>query len=295
MAQPLNTPAAESADNDNGVDPHLARVYQLLVAAYGVPAWEADGDALGGLIATVLSQHTSDVNSGRAYAELVARFPSWAAVRDAPTEAVAEAIRVGGLAQVKAERIQRILRELTVRRDARRAQLATAQAGGADGADGADADGTTPSATLSAAQTDPHDQTGVEHADDDELTLAELDDLSLEAAQDYLRTLPGVGPKTAACVLLFSLGRPAFPVDTHVWRVTRRLGLIGARVSADAAHTELLRLIPPEWRHTMHVDLITHGRRVCHAQRPACSVCPLRAECHYYWTNVANGVGTGSA
>jgi endonuclease-3 len=205
----------------------------------------------------VLSQHTSDVNSGRAYAQLVARFPSWAAVRDAPTEAVADAIRGGGLAQVKAERIQRILRELTARRDALRAQNGASQ----------------PSAGQTAA--------------DDELTLAELDGLSLEAAQDYLRTLPGVGPKTAACVLLFSLGRPAFPVDTHVWRVTRRLGLIGARVSADAAHTALLALIPPEWRHTMHVDLITHGRRVCHAQRPACQVCPLRAKCHYYWANVA--------
>lgn len=252
-ATPATSTSAESAESE-AVDPHLARIYQLLVAAYGVPPWEADGDALGGLIATVLSQHTSDVNSGRAYAQLIARFPSWAAVRDAPTEAVADAIRMGGLAQIKAERIQRILRELTARRDARRAQIADDQSSAADG---------------------------------DDLTLAELDALSLEAAQDYLRTLPGVGPKTAACVLLFSLGRPAFPVDTHVWRVTRRLGLIGARVSADAAHTALLRLIPPEWRHTMHVNLITHGRRVCHAQRPACLSCPLRAECHYYWANVA--------
>lgn len=250
------------------IDPHLARIYQLLVAAYGAPPWEADGDALGGLIATVLSQHTSDVNSGRAYAQLVARFPSWVAVRDAPTEAVADAIRMGGLAQIKAERIQRILRELTARRDARRAQAVS--------------DEQSPPITSVATSASPNSAT-----DDDELALAELDDLSLEAAQDYLRTLPGVGPKTAACVLLFSLGRPAFPVDTHVWRVTRRLGLIGARVSADAAHTALLRLIPPEWRHTMHVDLITHGRRVCHAQRPACLNCPLRAECPYFWANVA--------
>ena len=248
--------ATDATNDDEAVDPHLARIYQLLVAAYGAPPWEADGDALGGLIATVLSQHTSDVNSGRAYAQLVARFPSWMAVRDAPTAAVADAIRMGGLAQIKAERIQRILRELTQRHAVGGEQHAA-------------------------------DQTSA--ADDDDLSLAELDALSLEAAQDYLRTLPGVGPKTAACVLLFSLGRPAFPVDTHVWRVTRRLGLIGARVSADAAHTALLRLIPPEWRHTMHVDLITHGRRVCHAQRPACLNCPLRAECQYYWANVARG------
>lgn len=248
------------AEPDDAVDPHLARIYRLLVVAYGIPPWQPDGDALGGLIATVLSQHTSDINSGRAYAQLVARFPSWLAVRDAPTAAVADAIRMGGLAQIKAERIQRILRELTDRRTVRRVH--------SDGA---------PSAANGVAR---------QAADDDDLTLAELDDLSLDAAQRYLLTLPGVGPKTAACVLLFSLGRPAFPVDTHVWRVTRRLGLIGARVSADAAHTALLGVIPPEWRHTMHVDLIQHGRRVCHAQRPACPVCPLRAECQYYWANV---------
>ncbi len=255
--QPDNPVAAQ----DDAVDPHLARIYRLLVAAYGIPPWQPDGDALGGLIATVLSQHTSDVNSGRAYAQLVARFPSWLAVRDAPTAAVADAIRMGGLAQIKAERIQRILRELTDRRTVRRVH--------SDGA---------PTAADGVAQ----------QAADDDLTLAELDDLSLDAAQRYLLTLPGVGPKTAACVLLFSLGRPAFPVDTHVWRVTRRLGLIGGRVSADAAHAALLGIIPPEWRHTLHVDLIQHGRRVCHAQRPACSACPLRAECQYYWANVVH-------
>jgi len=283
-------------DDGEAVDSHVARIYQLLVAAYGVPPWEADGDALGGLIATVLSQHTSDINSGRAYAQLIARFPTWAAVRDAPTEAVADAIRLGGLAQVKAERIQRILRELTARRDAQRELIPTdqptadadchAQAGAAA------SDGPTPPVTLAGAPNSAQADGATTSATDDDLSLTALDDLSLEAAQDYLRTLPGVGPKTAACVLLFSLGRPAFPVDTHVWRVTRRLGLIGARVSADAAHAALLALIPPEWRHTMHVNLITHGRRVCHAQRPACLICPLRAECHYYWANVAQEAGS---
>ncbi len=217
----------------------LARVYELLVDAYGVPPWEPDGDALGGLIATVLSQHTSDVNSGRAYARLIETYPTWEAVRDAPEEAVAEAIRQGGLARIKAERIQHILRELT-------RQL--------DGAP---------------------------------LSLDAVGRMPLEDALTYLQTLPGVGPKTAACVLLFSLGQPAFPVDTHVWRVTRRLGLIDAKTQADAAHGELLHLIPPEWRHTLHVNLIRHGRTICLAQRPRCSRCPLRAECRYYWESVA--------
>lgn len=220
----------------------VERIYKLLTQAYGVPEYRPDGDALGGLIATVLSQHTSDVNSARAYEQLVRTFPTWEAVRDAPVEDVADAIRTGGLARIKAERIQSILRDLTAR-------------------------------------------LGGGH-----LTLEALDALSLDEAQSYLRTLPGVGPKTAACVLLFSVGQPAFPVDTHVWRVTKRLGLIGPKVSADAAHDVLMHLIPPEWRYTMHVDLIQHGRQKCHAQRPECSTCPLRSECQYYWAVVASGV-----
>jgi endonuclease III len=217
----------------------VERIYSLLVTAYGIPPWEPDGDALGGLIATVLSQHTSDTNSGRAYDELVRRFPTWEAVRDAPVERVADAIRVGGLAQVKAQRIQAILRELT------------------------------------------------ERLAGEPLALDVLAALPLEEAQRYLQSFPGVGPKTAACVLLFSLGQPTFPVDTHVWRVSRRLGLIGATVSAEAAHDALARLIPPAWRHAMHVDLIWHGRQICHARAPACERCPLRPECVYYWALVA--------
>src|SRR5215475_759438 len=93
----------------------VARIYPLLVEAYGIPPWEPDGDALGELIATVLSQHTSDVNSERAYASLKQTFPTWEAVRDAPVDAVAEAIRSGGLARQKAPRIQEILRELSRR------------------------------------------------------------------------------------------------------------------------------------------------------------------------------------
>lgn len=231
--------AVEGVEAEGVLRDKVALVYDLLVKAYGIPPWEPDGDALGGLIGTVLSQHTSDVNSERAYAQLVNRFPTWEAVRDAPVEAVAEAIRPGGLAGLKAERIQRILRILTERLDGRA------------------------------------------------LTLDTLKDMPLDDALNYLESLPGVGPKTAACVLLFSLGQPAFPVDTHVWRVTKRLGLIGPKVTADAAHAALTDLIPPDQRHTMHVDLIRHGRQICHAQRPECEHCPLRAECQYYWYIVA--------
>jgi len=101
-------------------------------------------------------------------------------------------------------------------------------------------------------------------------------------AQGYLVSLPGVGPKTAACVLLFSLGRPVMPVDTHVHRLARRLGIIDAKTTADQAHpllTELAGADDPEQVYAAHVDFVRHGRRVCHARRPACGECPLAGFC----------------
>jgi endonuclease-3 len=95
----------------------------------------------------------------------------------------------------------------------------------------------------------------------------------------YLLSLPGVGPKTAACVLLFSLRRPVLPVDTHVHRVSRRLGLLGPRTSAEQAHDLLAGVVPPEKVYAFHVLLIEHGRKVCHARRPQCAGCALEDVC----------------
>ena len=106
--------------------------------------------------------------------------------------------------------------------------------------------------------------------------------LPLEESKRWLTSLDGIGPKTAACVLLFALGKPALPVDTHVHRVSRRLGLIGPKVSADAAHALLEAALPPEHVYEFHIDMIRHGRRVCHAQRPECAKCVLRDQCDYY-------------
>jgi endonuclease III len=97
--------------------------------------------------------------------------------------------------------------------------------------------------------------------------------------EEYLLSLPGVGPKTAACVLAFSLGRPALPVDTHVTRVATRLGLLPARTSSAAAHRILSDQVPAPIRVSMHVALIRHGRTVCRAGRPRCEVCPLQELC----------------
>jgi endonuclease-3 len=102
-----------------------------------------------------------------------------------------------------------------------------------------------------------------------------------EEAWRSLRKLPGVGPKTAACVLKFNLDMPVMPVDVHVHRVSQRLGLIGPKVSAEQAHDIFARHVPPEWVYPLHVNLIRHGRQACHAQRPACNACPLFSECAY--------------
>ncbi len=232
---------ADTLSNEIGdLATKIARIYEKLVATYGIPPWEPDGDALGELVATILSQHTSDINSERAYRQLRATFATWEQVRDAPVDDVVEAIRSGGLAKQKAQRIQQILRLLTERLD---------------------------SAPLS---------------------LDALADMPLADALRWLRGLPGVGPKTAACVMLFSLGKPAFPVDTHVWRVTKRIGLLGPRETAEQAHETLQALIPPEWRHTMHINLIQHGRQICYARNPACFRCPISSECRYFWALTAS-------
>jgi endonuclease-3 len=219
---------------------HLEKIYCLLTATYGEPELIPDNDALGGLVGTILSQHTSDINSERAYQQLIATFPTWEEVRDAPISQVAEAIRSGGLANIKALRIQDVLHTLTEN------QQEAEQSG-----------------SLAA------------------YLYNKLTSCSPEDAWHYLRSLPGVGPKTAACVLMFDLGLPVMPVDTHVWRVSRRLGLIGPKVRVDQAHEIFARITPAEWIYTLHVNLIRHGRQICHAQRPACARCTLYRECAY--------------
>ncbi|MEO8971647.1 MAG: endonuclease III [Ktedonobacteraceae bacterium] len=219
---------------------HLASVYELLLATYGEPKNEPDYDPLGGLVGTILSQHTSDINSGRAYEQLIQTYPTWEEVRDAPTDKVADAIRSGGLANIKAPRIQDALH------------------------------------TLAEWQ---QDQEGTKTLSD--FLSDELAKRSDEEAWHYLRSISGVGPKTAACVLMFNLNLAVMPVDTHVHRVSRRLGLIGPKVNADQAHAAFAKMTPPEWVYPLHVNLIRHGRQICHAQRPECANCTLYAECAF--------------
>ena len=117
-----------------------------------------------------------------------------------------------------------------------------------------------------------------------EITLEFLRDQPLEEARAWLLGLEGVGPKTAAIVLLFSMGRPAFPVDTHIHRVTRRLGLIPPTTSREQAHVLLEQLLPADLYYAYHLNIIEHGRSVCFARRPRCEICTLRQLCCYYGT-----------
>jgi endonuclease-3 len=186
-------------------------------------------DPLDELILTVLSQHTSDLNAGRAFDLLRSAFPTWDLVVGARTSTVADTIRSGGLAQTKAPRIQAILREVRER--------------------------------------------------DGRFDLSWLRDVSDDDARAYLTALPGVGPKTAAVVLSFALGRDAIPVDTHVHRVAKRLGLVPATASAERAGRLLHELVPDGLRTQLHVALIRLGRDICKAPIPRCRGCPLKDLC----------------
>ena len=207
----------------------ISKIIELLQKEYGNIHWVPRTDPLSELILTILSQNTSDHNSRRAFDSLLNRFGSWEAVAEGKVEDVAEAIKFGGLAQVKAPRIKMVLQQIREQRGS--------------------------------------------------LDIMFLKDIPVTEAKQWLRDLPGVGPKTVACVLLFALGKPVLPVDTHVHRVAQRLGLIGSRVSAEKAHELLGGMVPAKDVYQFHMHMIEHGRRVCKSQRPRCSECALLKVC----------------
>ncbi len=213
----------------------IQSIASALDAEYGRKPWHSHGDPLSELIGTILSQHTSDSNTAAAYASLRQRFPTWPEVLTAPVNDVADAIRTGGLANIKAARIQDALHFV-------------------DGSIGNNWDA--------------------------------FRGLSVETARRQLCQIPGVGPKTASCVILFSLGMPAMPVDTHVHRVALRTGMIPTGTSADQAHG-ILEVGLDGTRddsYSFHMNLIEHGRQVCKARSPRCGACPISYHCHFFRT-----------
>ena len=208
-------------------------IERILDVTYGPRVLRENGDPVSELVGTILSQNTSDVNTARSMARLREEFPTWEEVRRAPVEDVIDAIRSGGLANIKGPRIQAALDHIAIR------------------------------------QGDTH--------------LEFLQDLPLDEAMSWLVSIDGVGPKTAACVLLFSLGRPAMPVDTHVGRVMTRLGVVPDRTSTLTKQRILESLIGPDPHRTyaVHVETISHGQQICKAQRPKCDICPLVHLCDF--------------
>src|SRR5215813_1644780 len=113
------------------------------------------------------------------------------------------------------------------------------------------------------------------------ITLDFLADMKIEDAKAWLTKISGIGPKTAAIVLLFAFNKPAFPVDTHVHRVSQRLGLIGPKTTADQAHPALEAIVPQDTFYQAHLNIIQHGREICQARKPNCEICPLTDLCDY--------------
>jgi endonuclease-3 len=233
----------------------MRAVRDRLRLLYGRPLAPPHGHPIAELILTVLSQSTNDRNRDVAYLALREQFPgeTWIRVRDAPVDEVEAAIRPGGISRIKSARIKAILRAIS---DVPRPG-GPAGSGGAAGIprpSGAPPPDGTPSLDWLASQ-----------------PVAE--------AQRYLTSLPGVGRKTAACVLLFAFGMHDVPVDTHVSRVGTRLGLFPAGAPFEELHDVMLAITPVGEELELHLNLLRHGRRTCYARRPDCAGCALQRMC----------------
>jgi endonuclease-3 len=223
----MRTPSIES---ERGRRARL--VNKRLTSEYGRKVREGTDDPLDTLIETILSQNTSDVNSGRAFEALRKRYPTWPDVLAADQSEIAQTIRSGGLAEIKARRIKHFLSLLAEERG--------------------------------------------------DLSLGFLDGMDASEAERWLTRIEGIGSKTAAIVLLFSLGKPAFPVDTHVFRVSRRIGLTSKTSSREAVQRELERIVDSKEYYNMHINLIEHGRSKCRARRPRCDDCVVSDVCEHH-------------
>ncbi len=221
----------------------MKRIRDRLRAVYGIPRMAPHGRPLDELVLTVLSQSTNDRNRDVAFLRLRERFGregiDYQSVLAAPVAEIEEAIRPGGISKVKSARIQRIL------------------------------------AAIAEHPHVPSDQRDSENP----LSLEWMRTASVAESRAYLCALPGVGRKTAACVLLFSYGLRDIPVDTHVSRVGTRLGLFRPGAPFEEQHDAMLALTPPGEELEFHVNLLRHGRRTCHARSPACGECALARMC----------------
>lgn len=207
----------------------VRKINALLEREYGTPKKERGVDPLDVLVQTILSQNTNDQNRDRAYQRLKSQFPRWEDLLNGKRRRIVEALRPGGLARQKAQRIVDILQWLKER--------------------------------------------------EGKVSLAFLKGMGEEEIKETLGDRKGIGPKTVHCLLLFGLGREAFPVDTHILRVGKRLGFIPQEIDAEKAHSWMVPLVPKGKAHSLHINLIRHGRFVCKAKSPKCAECFLGEDC----------------
>jgi endonuclease-3 len=207
----------------------VKEINSILERQFGIPEREGNESPLDTLIHTILSQNTNDTNSGRAYDNLIARFPLWEDVLSADVEEIARVIRVGGLAGQKSIRIKEFL------------NWAKTTYG--------------------------------------ELNLDFICDMDTAEAIQLLTKLKGIGLKTANVMLCFACGKEVFPVDTHIFRISKRLALVPSNASPDKAHEIMGQLFPEGKAYPLHVNMIHFGRAICHAQKPVCKECPLIKYC----------------
>jgi len=230
---------------------------------YGAPVWGRVHDPTSELILTILSQNSADINAERAFDALRTRWSSRAP------------------AETAAERSDKVSRPgwggLGIGQAAPPDWSAVAHASLEELIEVIRPGGLAPqkAPTILAALARIEEERG-------DYSLEFLGDLAPLDALAWLMSIPGIGRKTASVVLLFSFGMPLMPVDRHVERVSKRIGLMPAKASALDAHELYLALLEPDQVHEAHVNLITHGRQTCHALRPACGRCAIAVRCRYF-------------
>jgi endonuclease-3 len=231
-------------------------VLEGLASMHGHPVWERRLDPTSELILTILSQNSADLNAERAFESLRRAFPS-----SAPAERHLPGGGWGGAGLSEAPPPDWLAVET-----APLPELVEAiRPGGL---------AVTKSPRIQATLRVIREARG-DHS------LEFLGTMPALEARDWLTGIAGIGKKTASVLLLFSFGMPLMPVDRHVERVSHRIGLIPARVPADAAHDYFLAMLSPDQMLEAHVNLIRHGRLICHARRPECERCPVRLRCRY--------------
>ncbi len=239
----------------------LEFVLDALATLYGRPQWRRRLDPTSELVLTILAQNSADTNAERAFESLRARFPgSGPPVGDrrangTPPDGwggagieIAPAPDWAAVAEAPIEVVEEAIRP---------GGLARQKA-----------------PRLVAALRRIRDTRG-------DFSLEFLGEMEPLAAREWLTAIDGIGKKTASVILLFCFGMPLMPVDRHVERVSKRIGLIPATASADEAHDIYLELLAPDQIYEAHVNLITHGRRMCTARRPNCGVCPVAPRCRF--------------